>query len=338
MPERVLVTGGTGFVGAHIARALLDEGSEVVAMDTIEPDHLFPSDAEFIRGDVCQIDDVRRAARGCDAVVANAALVPLTQAGAEEFMRVNAGGAETTLRVAQEIDAYAAYVSSSAIFGIPDHVPLDNHAEMNPFEPYGASKAQAERVVRSFRSRGLPVASLRPRTLVGPGRLGLFEVIFGRVAAEKTVPLFGSGHNKVQLADVTDYASAVVAAIRKRAVGDFNIGAKEFGTVREDIEGLIAAVGSRSRVQPIPVWMLKAVLVPATHLRLSPFSPWHWNHASKNFYFDISESETELDWTPRFSNVESLIAAYREHEGPSAMGGSAHRKPVSRAIGRLLRL
>ena len=338
MPK-ALVTGGTGFVGVHLCRSLLARGYQVVALDVNDPDGHFPAAADFNRGDVCRLPDVERAARGCDVVIANAALVPLTQVSPQEFLRVNSGGTRNTMEAAWRRGCYAAYVSSSAIFGIPRANPLPSDARMAPFEPYGRSKAAAEMVVREFRQRGMRVASLRPRTLVGDGRLGLFEVIFNRVRAGKSVPLFGQGNNRVQLCDVTDYANAVIAAVESEATGDFNIGADRFGTVREDIDDLILAAGSPSSVIPIPVWLLKAILIPATALKLSPFGPWHWNHASRDFYFETSTAERALNWAPERSNAEALIAAYRcfdPDEGDA--GGSAHRQPVSRLVGRLLRI
>lgn len=338
MSKRALITGGTGFVGVHIARALLARGYAVTCLDINEPDQFFPDDADFVRGDVCSRAAVRSAVADSDVVVANAALVPVTQAGEAEFMRVNAGGTDVTLSVAREAGAHAVYISSSAIFGVPEVCPLPPDAPLRPFEAYGASKAEGERIVRRYREEGMIVASLRPRTLVGAGRLGLFEMIFERVRSGKRVPIFGRGRNRVQLADAGDYATAVALAIEQGAGGDYNIGAARFGTVRQDIEDLIVAVGSSSVVQPIPVSAIKAVLVPAAALHASPFSAWHWKSAAEDFFFDISSSVHELGWVPERSNAEAMIAAYREHaRAPQDSGSSAHRRPLSGAIGRLLR-
>ena len=338
MGERALVTGGTGFVGVHLVRTLVDQGYEVVALDVEEPDAAFPPEASFVRGDVCRRSDVASAARGCGVIVANAALVPLTQSSPEEFLRVNRGGTETTLEVARGADAYVAHVSSSAIFGQPESNPVLPEAAMRPFEPYGESKARAEDVVHSYREKGLKVASLRPRTLVGPGRLGIFEIVFSRIRSGKRVPLFGSGSNRVQLADVGDYVRAVAAAIERRAVGDFNIGAETFGTVRADIEELIRRVHSPSKIVPIPVPLLKAALVPLGAVGLSPLSKWHWVHASEDFYFDTTLAQEQLGWTPLRSNADALEAAFHEYEvAPPRGGGSAHRRPMPGFVAKLLR-
>ena len=113
-----------------------------------------------------------------------------------------------------------------------------------PFDPYGRSKAEAERKMAERRAAGQPIASIRPRTLVGRGRLGLFDVIFGRVRAGKRVPVFGRGTNRSQLCDVEDLCSAVLAAAERRASGDYNVGSSGYGTVREDIEALIEHAGT----------------------------------------------------------------------------------------------
>ena len=187
---------------------------------------------------------MRAAAEGCEVVVENAALVPVTRSSEAEYRSVNVDGCRTTLDAAEAAGAYVVRVSSSAIYGVPQQLPTPTTAPLAAFDPYGRSKAEAERMVAARREAGLAIASLRPRTLVGEGRLGLFDVIFGRVRAGKRVPIFGRGLNRSQLCDVQDLCSAVLAAIERRASGDYNVGSSGYATVREDIEALIAHAGT----------------------------------------------------------------------------------------------
>jgi nucleoside-diphosphate-sugar epimerase len=336
--SRALVTGGTGFLGLHLARALAGGGYEVRTLDVHEPGpHADPA-WEFVRADVRDADAMRRAVAGCEVVVDNAALVPVTRSDAASYWSVNVEGCRTTLRAAREADAYVLHISSSAIYGVPRELPIRATTPLAPFEPYGESKAEADRVVAAARDEGQVVASLRPRTLLGEGRLGIFDVIFARVRAGRRVPMFGSGRNRVQMSDVEDFCSAALAAISRRANDDYNVGAAEFGTVREDLRALIHHAGTRARLLPVPTPAIRAVLQPLDRVGRSPFNEWHWKSAPKPFYFDLSKAMGELGWRPRYSNAQALIRAYEHYlERPEASGASAHRRPLEGALAHVLR-
>lgn len=335
---RVLITGGTGLLGSHLAQAFARAGYEVRTLDVNEPE---PRDAgryDFVGADVRDLGAVREAVRGCDVVVDNAALVPVTRASPELYRSVNVDGCRVTLQAAEEEGAYVLHISSSAIYGVPADLPVTSRTAMAPFEPYGASKAQAELAVNERRARGVTVASLRPRGLLGAGRLGLFDVIFSRIRKGKRVPMFGRGLNRVQMCDMEDFCDAALAAVAQRANGAYNIGAAEFGTVREDLTALIERAGTGARLQPLPVPVLCGILIPLEILGRSPFTKWHWRSAAASFWCDLSDARTDLAWTPRFSNVDALWRAYSHYlEGGHEVGTSAHRTPLDGGLARVLR-
>jgi nucleoside-diphosphate-sugar epimerase len=336
--EKALVTGGTGFLGSLISSALVEAGYEVTAIDIVDPGPDFPAEATFARCDITDPDAVRRAVEGVDIVVSNAALVPITNSSAQEYLRVNEGGTKVVLDAARGEGAYCCHVSSSAVFGAPRAVPVSNATPIAPFEDYGVSKAAGEAAVARARTEGLTASILRPRTLIAEGRLGLFDMIFSRVRAGKAVPLLGGGDNLFQLCDGNDFAAAVVASVGKRAPGDYNIGALEFGTVREDVQKLVDHAGTGSRLVPIPVWATEASLGGLRMTGLSPFSKWHWRSAYTPFYFDMEPVCEELGWRPKLSNAESMAKAYDIYlASPGASGNSAHRMPIGGTLARVLR-
>jgi nucleoside-diphosphate-sugar epimerase len=333
---RALVTGATGFLGHHLAAALTEAGYEVRCLDVNPPARGLRDGQEYLAVDVRDRDAMMRAADGCDVVVDNAALVPVTRSTAEEFRAVNVRGCENTLAAARAAGAYVVHVSSSAIYGKPVAMPVGEDARLEPFEPYGVSKAEAEDVVHSERAAGLVVASLRSRALLGQGRLGLFELVFNRIRQDKRVPMFGRGTNVIQMCDARDFTSAALACIEQRANGDYNIGASALGTVREDLETLIARVGSGSCLQPVPVWAIRAVLQPLALVGRSPFTAWHWHASAATFYASVVKAERELGWRPQYSNVDALERAYEEFLAGRS-GGSAHSAPLKGGLARLLR-
>jgi nucleoside-diphosphate-sugar epimerase len=215
-------------------------------------------------------------------------------------------------------------------------MPVTEDHPLEPFEPYGASKAEAERLVHRERAAGLVVSSLRSRALLGRGRLGLFELIFSRIRADKRVPLFGSGRNVLQMCDARDFAAAALACIERRANGDYNIAAAEFATPRADLMALIERVGSTSTLLPVPVWAIRAVLQPLALIGRSPFTAWHWHASGATFYASLERAKDELDWEPRYSNVDALEHAYHEFLRGTP-GESAHTAPLRGALAKALR-
>jgi nucleoside-diphosphate-sugar epimerase len=334
--SRVLVTGGTGFLGAHISATLARNGYDVLAADIHEPPE--PVDHEFLRLDVRDPAAVRTAVESVDIVVNNAALVPVTRSTLEIYRAVNVGGTENVLAAAKDTGAYVAHVSSTSLYGVPKELPIKPTTQFTPFEIYGYSKTEAERVVQRERENGMTISSLRPRTIVGTGRLGLFDVIFPRIRDGKTVPLFGKGDNVLQLLDADDMCAAVLRAIEIRSNGSYNVGALEYGTVREDFEKLLAHAGTGARLVGVPVPLIHAVVRPLDMIGRSPFTPWHYMTAHEPFYCDVSTTMEELGWKPKRSNAEMLTNSYDwflQHKG--VRGESAHRKPLSGTLARLLR-
>ena len=331
-----LVTGGAGFLGRHLVDALHEAGYEVRVLDIHPPAAALPEGQTFIEADVRDRDAMLRAADGCAVVVDNAALVPVTGSSPELFRSANVDGCRATLDAARAAGAYVVHVSSSSIYGSPKQMPVTEDFPLAPFEPYGESKALAERVVHEARADGLVVSSLRSRALLGLGRLGLFELIFSRISKGKRVPLFGRGDNVLQMCDATDFAAAALACIRARANADYNIGAAEFATPREDLGALIDRVGSSSKLVPVPVWAIRTVLQPLALIGRSPFTAWHWHASDATYYASIERAERDLGWHPRYSNVDALERAYHGFLAGRA-GASAHSQPLRGTLARLLR-
>lgn len=333
---RVLITGGSGFLGSHLSRTLFAAGWDVIAADVHD---LAATDRDrFLRLDVCDASAVHRAVKGVDVVVNTAALVPITRSSAQCYLAVNAKGTENVLKAAKASGAYVAHISSSSIYGIPTQLPIIPSTPFAPFEDYGRSKAEAERVVERERADGLVVSSLRPRTIVGTGRLGLFDAIFPRIRDGKAVPIFGRGDNLLQLLDADDMCSAVLRAIDTRANGNYDVGAREYQTVREDFEDLLAHANTGARLVSVPVPLIHAIVRPLDAVGRSPFTPWHYMSAHKPFYCDISTTVRELGWEPRRSNLEMLVNSYDWFVNhPVTVGPSAHRRPLHGALAHFLR-
>src|SRR3989449_10384063 len=239
---RWAISGGAGFLGLHLARRLLADGHDVRTLDLApldEPE--LERSVEELRGDVRSARDAQTLARGADLLVHTAAALPI-QASRDSIRSVNVGGTATVLAAAVEAGVRrVVLVSSTAVYGIPKVHPIHEDDPLVGVGWYGESKIEAEDVTRDFGRRGLDFVIVRPKTFVGPERLGVFEILFDWVRDGRRIYVLGDGSNRYQLLAVEDLVEAVVlTATATGAAGEaINVGAQVFGTVRSDLQALI---------------------------------------------------------------------------------------------------
>src|SRR6266550_5912594 len=227
---RWAISGGAGFLGLHLARRLLADGQAVRTLDVVPlEDAGLEASVEELRGDVRDPADARRLVEGADVLVHAAAALPI-QASREAIRSVNVEGAAVTLAAALEAGVRRAIlISSTAVYGIPKVHPLREDAPLVGVGAYGESKIEAERVAEEAGRRGLGVVILRPKTFIGPERLGVFEILFDWIREGRRIPILGNGANRYQLLAVEDLVEGTFSAATADAAGEtLNIGATEF--------------------------------------------------------------------------------------------------------------
>jgi nucleoside-diphosphate-sugar epimerase len=338
------ISGGAGFLGLHLARRLVADRHQVRSLDLVGLEE--PGLAvEELRGDVRDEAAARELVDGARILVHAAAALPI-RGGRGEIRSVNVDGTLTLLAAAVEAGVRrVVFISSTAVYGVPEKHPIEEDDPLQGVGHYGESKIEAEDVCRAFRRRGLDCVILRPKTFIGPERLGVFEILFDWIREGRRIYVLGDGSNRYQLLAVEDLVDAIVRSASKRAAADatINVGAKEFGTVRSDLQALIDHAGSASRVTPIPVRPAELALRGLELARLSPLVEWHYKTAHRDSFVDVSRAEELLGWKPRLSNAEALIETYdwylahRDEVGREA--GVTHRVPWDqRALGLLKRI
>ena len=337
------ISGGAGFLGLHLARRLLADGHAVRTLDVVPLDDLeLERSVEELRGDVRDPARAGELVDGADVLVHAAAALPI-RGSRDEITAVNVGGTATTLAAALEAGVGGAiFISSTAVYGIPRVHPIGEDAPLVGVGPYGESKIQAERVCREFAQRGLDVVIVRPKTFIGPERLGVFEILFDWVHDGRRIYMLGDGTNRYQLLAVEDLVEAVVlAAQADGAAGEaINVGAQAFGTVRSDLQALIDHARSSSRLTPVPARPAEIALRGLELARLSPLAEWHYKTAHRDSFVDVSRAEWLLGWHARLSNAEALCETYDwylAHRNTLGRAGTTHRVPWNQQALALLK-
>jgi nucleoside-diphosphate-sugar epimerase len=338
------ISGGAGFLGLHLARRLLADGHDVRSLDLVPLEE--PGlDVEELHGDIRDEAAAARLVADVRILVHAAAALPI-RGGRDEIRSVNADGTLTLLSAAADAGVRrVVFVSSTAVYGVPEKHPIEEDDPLVGVGHYGASKIEAEEICLAFRRRGLDVVIVRPKTFIGPERLGVFEILFDWIREGRRIYVLGDGSNRYQLLAVEDLVEAIVLSASKRTAANatINIGAKEFGTVRSDLQALIDHAGSSSRITPIPVRPAEVALRGLELARLSPLVEWHYRTAHRDSFVDVSRAGELLGWKPRRSNAEALIETYDwylEHgDELSGASGVTHRVPWNqRALGLLKRI
>lgn len=336
---KAFITGGAGFLGINLIRYLKAKGVErLVSYDIADFDYPDKDYVVAVKGDIRNVEDMRKAMEGCDIVVHCAAALPLYTK--EEIFTTDLDGSRNVMQVAMELGIKRAIqISSTAVYGIPDHHPLYETDKLVGVGPYGIAKVEAEKVCEEFRTKGQCVPIIRPKSFVGPERLGVFALLYDWAITGHNFPMIGSGNNRYQLLDVEDLCDAIWSCMTlpEELVNDtFNIGAKEFETMKQDYQAVLDAAGHGKRIIGFPsrpvIWALRFLEL----LHLSPLYKWVYETACEDSFVSIEKAEQKLGFKPKFSNKQALLRNYEWYkanlESFKNQSGVSHRVPWKQGI------
>ncbi len=337
--KTVLVTGGSGFLGINLIRYLYERDYAIVSFD-IEP-FTYPDmrdKIKVVQGDIRDVAALDKALKGVDQVVHCAAALPLYKPA--DIYSTDIDGTRNVLDVAQQNGVErVVYISSTAVYGIPDHHPLREEDMLDGVGPYGKAKVMAEYAALERRAKGQVVPILRPKSFIGPERLGVFALLYDWALDGHNFPMIGSGKNRYQLLDVEDLCEAIYLCLTLPAAvanDTFNVGAKEFATMKEDYQAVLDYAGYGKKIVGSPAWPAIWTLRLLEALHISPLYKWVYETASKDSFVSIEKAEKVLGWQPKYSNQDALIRNFKWYiENRNSFenaSGISHRVPWKQGV------
>ena len=266
--EKVLVTGGSGFIGSHTVDALLRADVRTWVLDDMSTgtksnlaQHKHDRNLHLVRGSICSHKTVDKLAKRVDAIIHLAAIVsPFMSVQRPDITNnVNVGGTLNLLRATAKHDIKRfVLASSSSVYGETGHGRIAESAQTNPITPYGASKLAGEKYCRAFCSTfGISTVSLRYFNVYGERQRnnpysGVIAIFVGNLLRNKRTVLFGDGEQTRDFIHVSDVARANLSALEFRdARGDeINIGTG-IATSINNLQELIVQVMNMKRISPV---------------------------------------------------------------------------------------
>jgi UDP-glucose 4-epimerase len=317
---KALVTGGAGFIGSHLVRALLAQGRQVTVLDDLSMGRRenVPDEAAFIHGNVRSREDVRRALEGVDIVFHEAARVSI-RSSVKEFYgdaQTNFMGTLNLLRCCAGSDVRKlVFASSMAVYADSDApTPVAESHPTEPISPYGIAKLAAEKYcLQIARDMGIACHVLRYFNTYGPGQtftpyVGVITIFIRRLLQGETPGIFGDGEQRRDFVHVSDIVNANLLAMDSRLTnGVFNVGSGRATSVN-DIATLLCI-----RIAPD----VRPVHLPA--------------HAGelRNSIADIGRISAAMGYAPRATlaqKIDEVIEYYRSGPGSRAHAAEPHTR------------
>jgi nucleoside-diphosphate-sugar epimerase len=329
-------------LGINLIRHLRAKGeTDIRSLDIVPFDYPEKDSVELHTGDIRDVAAVARAMDGVSMVIHTAAALPLYSE--RDIMTTDVDGTRNLLAAAKQAGVTRfVMISSTAVYGIPDHHPLLETDKLTGVGPYGRAKIAAEEECIAFREQGMCVPIIRPKSFIGPERLGVFALFYDWAYTGHGFPMIGNGRNRYQLLDVEDLCEAIwlTMTLPAAVVNDtFNIGAKDFTTMREDYQAVLDDAGHGKKIRGFPaapmIWTLRFLEL----LKLSPLYKWVYETASEDSFVSIEKAERVLGFRPKYSNKEALVRNYRWYvanlDAFRNASGVSHRVPWKQGILRL---
>lgn len=307
----ITITGGAGVLGRNLIQRLIEEGHQVTSLDlALVPGHI---GYQQIIGDIRDTNAVRSAISGADVVIHAAAALPSYKPA--QISSISVEGTRTVMAACHAARIKrVVHVSSSAVYGLPDIVPTPEDYPRERVDPYNCAKIDAELICEDYRDKGLCIPILRPKTFLGPHRLGIFSMLFEWADEGHHFPLMGGGHFRSQMLDVDDLVEVMSTILRlPDAVvnSEFNVAATEFTTLHDDFQAVLDAAGHGKRVIRLPAKPAIGALRALEVLGVSPVYKRLIYKLSRDAYVSTARSEQILGFTPKHSNRDAILRTFR---------------------------
>ena len=309
MKDKYLITGGSGFFGQILAKKLLEKNFKVRILDINKP-NIVHNNLEFIECDITKIETIKKAFDDIEIVYHNAATLPIAN-NKKLFWSVNYEGTKNivNLSIKNKVKKFI-YISSSSIYANNNEKIINEETKPIPLEDNGKSKLEGENYSISKRNEFNSLIVIRPRTIIGKGRFGLFQIIYEWIYKNYKIPVLNKGKNLFQFIYSEDLLNACLLSEKLDGYYKFNIGSENIFSIYDIVYSLINHANSKSKIITLPKIITLFSIKIFSFLKISPVTTWHVNAIIKDQFYDISKSKRILNWYPKNNDKVTLCDSY----------------------------
>ena len=294
---KILVTGGAGFIGSHIAEYLVQRGDDVTILDNLNTGKIenlskVNNDINFVNGDIREYKLLERLVSDSDGVFHEAALASVQQSlkMQDEYFDVNVSGTENILKLAKEYGFKVVYASSSSVYGNPKQIPIKESDDRSTVNPYAQTKLEAELLAEKYSEMGVKVIGLRYFNVFGKRQskeyAGVIKLFLDRIQQSKPPKINGDGLQTRDFVYIDDVVKANISAM------DSDINYKFFN------------VGSGLSISILD---LANLVIDASGLSLKPIYCPALSGDIKTTQADLTSIKKLLGWQPKTKLRDWLI-------------------------------
>jgi len=252
---KYLVTGGAGFIGSHITKALVKRGDSVIVIDNLitgKEDNLktVKDEIEFFKDDILNFELLKKICKNVDGVFHQAALASVQDSynKPEEYNNVNVNGTENIFKLAKEFNFKVVYASSSSVYGNPERIPIKETDGKNPINPYAETKLKKEKLAMKYSDMGAKIIGLRYFNVFGDGQskeyAGVLKLFLGRIRDKLPPKINGDGTQFRDFVFVNDVVNANIMSMDSDIDHEFfNVGTNTSITILDLAETIIKSSG-----------------------------------------------------------------------------------------------
>jgi len=301
---KILVTGGAGFIGSHIAEYLVQRGDDVTILDNLNTGKIenlskVNNDINFVNGDIREYKLLEKLVSDSDGVFHEAALASVQQSlkMKDEYFDVNVSGTENILKLAKEYGFKVVYASSSSVYGNPKQIPIKESDDRSTVNPYAQTKLEAELLAEKYSEMGVKVIGLRYFNVFGKRQskeyAGVIKLFLGRIQQNKPPKINGDGLQTRDFVHIDDVVKANILAMDS------------------DINYKFLNVGSGL---PISILDLANLVIDASGLSLKPIYCPALSGDIKTTQADLTSIKKLLGWQPKTKLRDWLIEVISSKE------------------------
>ena len=295
MSQNILITGSSGFLGLQLCSILSKSSHKITALDIKQPEEKF----ENINYEISSINEYLVNNVGkmkeFNLIIHTASILPF-KSNKDELIETNV---LTTLNLVKHIsnlqNTFLIYISSSGVYGKPSKIPITKNTKFNPLDLYAQTKITSEDNIKKYLAKD-SFAIIRPRTILGNNRKGIFEIFFKLIKYNIPIPLPNSGIQKIQFVEVEDLARLIVHIGENKTSGEWPAGAPEPDSLINHLNSLGEKIDKKIttfNVNPKLFYFLGVLLIK---LRIINFTKWHFGSFPYDFYFDSKWKPIEFEY------------------------------------------